>query len=633
MSGEHEYELLERIGIGGMAEVYRANSLGAEGFERPIAIKRILPHLATDDDFVKMFIDEAKIAVQLSHPNIVGIFDLGRFGDDYFIAMELVHGRDLRQIQDREAQLGRRMPLEIALHAAMKVCEALHHAHFKGGSAIMGDRVFIIHRDVSPQNVLVSYDGQVKVTDFGLAKAAGRAVQTQAGIIKGKLAYMSPEQLTNVPIDQRSDVFAAGTLLWEMLTGARLFLGANDRETIQNVFKAEVQSPRALDPAIPIELDRVVMKALAKDRDERYQTAQELFDDLEEAAYAVNAMIGGPSVTAYMRALFPEAEVSGSARRRDPRAATAEIRLSDVANGPGRNPVPAPFPSAEGDDGGGIDDELDEADLEDEPEELDDDDVQAEPESIAPPAAVSMLEDEEDDDEESRKTIPPADLFDAATPGDGVPPVHTVEHEERYPEPASAMRATPGAAPRAASGDSGARAVVRNLQAPSPIISPAQYASFGQEDDFDDRTLFGEPSNLEPPPSLDSPNDASRATLEYQGDLNALAAQLARMADLESLPADTSEGRLAPEELLTTKAHAPSNELIARSRREREMATRPMPPVPDEAPAARDTIPPVDDYDDRTVVGGAIAPRPPIAPQEWEDETTPAGGEPKSGRG
>ncbi len=641
MAGEHQYELLERIGVGGMAEVYRANALGAEGFERPIAIKRILPNLAEDEDFVKMFIDEAKIAVQLSHPNIVGIFDLGRFGDDYFIAMELVHGRDLRQIQDREAQLGRRMPIEIALHSAMKVCEALHHAHFKGGGGLMDDRVFIIHRDVSPQNVLVSYDGQVKVTDFGLAKAAGRAVQTQAGIIKGKLAYMSPEQLTNVPIDQRSDVFAAGTLLWEMLTGERLFLGKNDRETIQNVFQARIQSTRALDPAIPEDLDRVVMRALAKDRDARYRTAQELHDDLEEAAYACNAMIGAPAVSAYMRALFPEAEVSGSVRRRDPRAATAEIRLSDVG-GPGRKaPLAQPFAMGSLADAEEIDSE--ELEDDDEPEEIDDF-VEAEPDSVAPPryqgplAELPDAEPEpEPDPEESRQTIPPIGLLEAATPAMPEPPPAVTEaNRDPAPvttsvsfghDPVSASRASPSAREAPATHGSGPRAVqapAQGVMRPPPVVAAAHHPSFGEEDDDTaDRTMYGAP----PTASLDAAADLARATAEYRGELDAA---LAAMEGLETMDGG-ADARVLPEEMLTTKHHAPSTDLIARSRREVPRAGAALPATPSAAPRAQhDTIPPADAYDDHTVVGGSgtHAPEPgSFRTNEWEDETTPIGGE------
>ncbi|MFO0682738.1 MAG: protein kinase [Sandaracinus sp.] len=654
MAGEHQYELLERIGVGGMAEVYRANALGAEGFERPIAIKRILPNLAEDEDFVKMFIDEAKIAVQLSHPNIVGIFDLGRFGDDYFIAMELVHGRDLRQIQDREAQLGRRLPIEIALHSAMKVCEALHHAHFKGGGGLMDDRVFIIHRDVSPQNVLVSYDGQVKVTDFGLAKAAGRAVQTQAGIIKGKLAYMSPEQLTSVTLDQRSDVFAAGTLLWEMLTGERLFLGKNDRETIQNVFQARVQSTRALDPAIPEDLDRVVMRALAKDRDQRYRTAQELHDDLEEAAYACNAMIGAPAVSAYMRALFPEAEVSGSVRRRDPRAATAEIRLSDVG-GPGRSGAGALSPAPRGGVKSAMPDaeELDADELEDddEPEEIDDF-VEAEPDSIAPPGyeaprypsplAELPDADPERDPEESRQTIPPIGLLDAATPAipepppamteanrDPAPVTASLAFADLTPDPISALRATPVARDAPPTHGSGPRAVEPPAVAqirPPPVVAPV-HASFADDEGEGDRTMYGAP----PAASFDATLDLAKATAEYRGELDAA---LAAMEGLESFDAGP-EGRVLPEEMLTTKHHAPSTDLLARSRRDAPRLGG-LPATPAEVPRAQpDTIPPPDAYDDHTVVGGSgtHAPEPgSFRANDWEDETTPIGGEARQRR-
>jgi serine/threonine protein kinase len=617
---EHEYELLERIGIGGMAEVYRANSLGAEGFERPIAIKRILPNLAEDEDFVKMFIDEAKIAVQLSHPNIVGIFDLGRLGEDYFIAMELVHGRDLRQVQDREAQLGRRVPLEIALHATMKICEALHHAHFKGGSGMEGDKVFIIHRDVSPQNVLMSFDGQVKVTDFGLAKAAGRAVQTQAGIIKGKLAYMSPEQLTAVPIDQRSDVFAAGTLLWELLTGERLFLGQNDRETIQNVYLTKVTPPAQLDPAIPPELDAIVMRALAKNRDERYRTAQQLHDDLEEFAYGANAMIGAPSVSAYMRALFPEIEVS-QPRKRDPRAATAQIRVAEPSS-KGKPPRPAYDEVDDAEPLDELDEELDGA-------ELSDADVEAEPDSaqedVAPAEEPALAA---DDVEESRKTVPPVGPMDYESYSEAVSSVGAgvsgVAASPSMPEPG--MHDT-GVLPPPQ--ESGAR--LAPLPERTPETDPNAF------DDYQDRTVFGDP------PGVPGDDAVGNATHEFTGDPRAYFEQVARAQQLDQLePAvlTTDASRLPPEELLTTKAHAPSDDLLARARRERAAQQ-----AAAEAEGPRDTQPPpqgfLDDFDDEpaTMVGnlaqlGAVAPpvvsppRPAPGPGDWEDETTPVGGRP-----
>lgn len=303
------YVLLERIGMGGMAEVFRAASRGVEGFERPVAIKRILPNLTADDDFVKMFVDEAKIAVQLQHPNIVEIFDLARDEDDLFIAMEYVHGKDLRAILDRvQGPDGRRgrLPIELAVHLTARICDALHHAHFAHGPS--GQPLGIIHRDVSPQNVIVSFDGEVKVTDFGLAKAAGRAVQTQAGVVKGKLAYMSPEQLRGQPIDQRSDVYGVGILLWEMLTGLRLFLGKNDQETLRRVYQAQVQSPRAVRPELHPELERIALRALAKDIADRYATAEEMQEDLTAYLYGVGPSMSTPGVSAFMRALYPQAD-------------------------------------------------------------------------------------------------------------------------------------------------------------------------------------------------------------------------------------------------------------------------------------------------------------------------------------
>jgi serine/threonine-protein kinase len=323
MSGR--YVLLERIGIGGMAEVFRASAHGAEGFERPIAIKRILPSLSEDHDFVKMFVDEAKIAVQLQHPNIVQIFDLGREGGEYFIAMEYVQGKDLRAIQDRVAQLRARMPLAVAIHLGLKICEALHHAHFASGS--MGQPLNVVHRDVTPQNVLVSFDGEVKVTDFGLAKAAGRATQTQSGVIKGKLAYMAPEAFAGLRVDHRSDVFGVGILLWEMITGRRLFLGKNDVDTVTKAQAAIVPSLRSIDPSIPEEVDRIVLRALTREREERYQTAEELHDELEAYAYGDGQFLSTSALAGWLRNTFPPE----AAPKAGPKIETREIRLADLA--------------------------------------------------------------------------------------------------------------------------------------------------------------------------------------------------------------------------------------------------------------------------------------------------------------
>ncbi|MBX3275336.1 MAG: serine/threonine protein kinase [Sandaracinaceae bacterium] len=300
-----KYELLERIGIGGMAEVFKAKIYGAEGFERLIAIKRILPNLTEDDDFVQMFVDEAKIAVRLNHPNIVGIDDLGKAEGTLFIAMEYVHGKDLRAIYDVDNARGTSTPVGISCHIVMKMCEALHHAHFATGPR--GEPLNVIHRDVSPQNVLLSFDGEVKVADFGLAKARGRMVQTQAGVVKGKLAYMSPEQLRGDEIDHRVDVFGLGIVLFELLAGVRLFLGPSDMDTLRRVYEAKVPALRPLNPEVHPELEAIVRRALAKDRDERYPTALALFEDLQTHVYGQGLYAGTGALRQYLQDAFPGA--------------------------------------------------------------------------------------------------------------------------------------------------------------------------------------------------------------------------------------------------------------------------------------------------------------------------------------
>lgn len=299
-----KYLLLERIGVGGMAEVFKAKIFGAEGFERLVAIKRILPHLTEDDDFVKMFVDEAKIAVRINHPNIVAIHDLGKAEGTLYIAMELVPGKDLRAIYDVEKEREGKTPIGIACHIVMKMCEALHHAHFATGPR--GEPLQVIHRDVSPQNVLISLDGEVKVADFGLAKARGRMVQTQAGVVKGKLAYMSPEQLRGEDIDHRVDVFGLGIVLYELLTGERLFLGPSDMDTLRRVYEARVPPMQPLNPEVHPDLEAIVRKALAKERDERYGTALELHDDLQTFVYSHGCYCGASSLRSYLREAFPD---------------------------------------------------------------------------------------------------------------------------------------------------------------------------------------------------------------------------------------------------------------------------------------------------------------------------------------
>ncbi len=297
-----KYLLLDRVNVGGMAEVFKAKAFGVEGFERLVAVKRILPSIAEDEDFVTMFVDEAKIAVQLTHANIAQIFDLGKADDSYYIALEYVHGKDLRTIFERARRQSQPIPMMMACHIMSEVCEGLDYAHNKRGSA--GEPLNLVHRDVSPQNILISYDGEVKLIDFGIAKAAGKAGVTQAGMLKGKFGYMSPEQVNGVPLDRRSDIFTAGIVLWELLAGERLFVAETDFATLDKVRTADIMSPSTYNEDVPEELDRIVLKALSKEMDGRYQTAMALHDDLMGFLYGQEQRFSRNDLSSYMRDVF-----------------------------------------------------------------------------------------------------------------------------------------------------------------------------------------------------------------------------------------------------------------------------------------------------------------------------------------
>ncbi|RME27703.1 MAG: serine/threonine protein kinase, partial [Deltaproteobacteria bacterium] len=297
-----KYLLLERVSVGGMAEVFKAKSFGVEGFEKLVAIKRILPNIAEDEDFITMFIDEAKIAVQLNHANIAQIFDLGRIDESYFIALEFVHGKDLRTIWDRHRRRGLRIPIPMSAYIMARVCEGLDYAHRKRDAA--GRHLNIVHRDVSPQNVLISYEGEVKIIDFGIAKAANKASKTQAGILKGKFGYMSPEQVRGLPLDCRSDVFSAGIVLYELLTGERLFVADSDFATLEKIRKVDILPPRTYNQKIPEELERIVLKALSKDPDDRFQTAYDMQEELQRFLIASGRSFSRKDLANYMKKAF-----------------------------------------------------------------------------------------------------------------------------------------------------------------------------------------------------------------------------------------------------------------------------------------------------------------------------------------
>ena len=317
-----QYEIIEKIASGGMAELYKARRTGVEGFQKIVAIKKILPHLADDEEFVTMFADEAKLAAQLNHPNIIHIYDLGKIqAGGYFIAMEHVDGRDLRSIEQSGHAHSVQLPVPLAVYIASKVASALDYAHRRRDAE--GHELNIVHRDVSPQNILISYEGDIKLCDFGIAKAASKASKTQSGALKGKIQYMSPEQAWGKPIDRRSDLFSLGVVLHELLTGERLFRGDTDITVLEKVRSAEVIPPSRMNPEVPTNLDAVVLKALAKDPDERYANASDLLRDLDSVLYSYTPAPGSADVAIYLHRLQAEETAVADSKAREA-AAQAE---------------------------------------------------------------------------------------------------------------------------------------------------------------------------------------------------------------------------------------------------------------------------------------------------------------------
>ena len=299
-----KYCLLERISIGGMAEVFRAKPFHAANVERYLALKRILPHLAEDDEFMRMFVDEAKLCVHLRHPNIVHIYELGQFQSSYYILMEFISGQDVLGLQKRLRKRRLVMSVAQACYIIMELCKGLAYAHQARDQ--YGTPLNIIHRDISPQNVLVTYKGQVKLIDFGVAKAAIQTTKTQVGVLKGKFGYMTPEQITGGTIDLRSDIFAVGTVLWELLTNRRLFKGESEFDVFQKVRDADVKSPSTMNPQVPPEIDRIVMKALSKDLSARYQSCDEMAQDLGAFLRGMSPVYSSSHLGSWMQSFFEE---------------------------------------------------------------------------------------------------------------------------------------------------------------------------------------------------------------------------------------------------------------------------------------------------------------------------------------
>ncbi|MBN2193810.1 MAG: serine/threonine protein kinase [Polyangiaceae bacterium] len=283
------YRVIEKIASGGMAEVFRAESAGLEGFKKTVAIKRVLPHLSEKKQFIGMFLDEARLSAHLSHSNCVQVFDIGVGDNTYFIVMEYVDGADLKGVIEHQKRLGTKIPVEEACLICVRICEGLAYAH--DARDAKGHHLHIVHRDMSPPNVLITRHGEVKITDFGLAKANSQLERSEPGIIKGKFSYLSPEAALGRTIDARTDVFAVGIILWELLAGRRLFMGDSDLETVRLVQSATVPPIRQFNPRVTPDIERVLSRALSQDPRDRYQTARAFGEDLNNMLFHLDRAV------------------------------------------------------------------------------------------------------------------------------------------------------------------------------------------------------------------------------------------------------------------------------------------------------------------------------------------------------
>jgi serine/threonine protein kinase len=373
------YEIVRKLARGGMAEIFLARTRGPSGFEKLVVLKKILPKYADKQRFVQLFLEEAKLAASLDHPNIVQVYDIGIADGAYFFTMEYLHGQDVRSILHRAWRTGERFAIEHAVQIARNVAAALHFAHEKPHTdgALLG----IVHRDVSPSNVIVTYDGATKLLDFGVAKTTASTVKTRTGALKGKIAYMSPEQARGAPLDRRSDIFALGIMLWEMVTTQRLFKAENDFATLQLIINQAPRPPTSVRPECPPELEQIVLRALAQDPEARYQTAEQLVLELDELAREHKLKQTPNALASALGQLFaPELAAWREAR-------SAGVALADHLNDIGEQTAPVLTSDFI---------ELD-ASVEEPVDDLDD------------------LDDEDDDDEDNEKTEHMPVLIDPPT--------------------------------------------------------------------------------------------------------------------------------------------------------------------------------------------------------------------------
>ena len=329
-----KYQILERVARGGMAEIFKARMEGIGGFNRLFAIKRVLPTLSSNREYIDLLVDEAKVAGLLSHANIVQILDLGSVKGQYYVAMEFVHGRDLGRTLERCRERGITLPVPHAVFILIEVLKGLEYAHnrqiLRGSTPVP---LNIVHRDISPSNVLLSFQGEVKLTDFGIAKASVKALETVSGVIKGKFDYMSPEQASAQEVDQRTDIFAAGVLLYEMLCGAHPFRKGGDLKTIAAIRSGEYQPPTFANPDVPYSLEVILDRALAHQPGERFQSATEFKESLNKFFHDAGFIFSHTTLAAYLKGLFPQA---AAPRTRKKKAKVLALKDQDT------RPIPIP---------------------------------------------------------------------------------------------------------------------------------------------------------------------------------------------------------------------------------------------------------------------------------------------------
>ena len=334
-STANRYEILAKLAVGGMAEIFLVRGASVAGFERYCVLKRILRDRASDAQFVQMFVDEARLAAQLQHPNIASVYDVGMLGDSYFFTMEYVHGETVRSLLERAQELGRPVPLACVLTIIAGAASGLHHAHERHSKD--GRPLGIVHRDVTPSNLMVSFEGSIKLVDFGVAKADDRAVETQSGTVKGKISYLSPEQCRGERVDRRSDLFSLGIVMWEMLTGRRLYRRDSDFANMTAIVNEPPPPPSKHRSEVPRAVDDIVLRLLAKSVTDRFQTADQVVEAIENASMRAGTILSTSAVGRLVRDLFgvrpePWVEFEGETTTYEPVAVSSRPLPQELAH-------------------------------------------------------------------------------------------------------------------------------------------------------------------------------------------------------------------------------------------------------------------------------------------------------------